>query len=138
MTRLVVDASVAAKWFLPEEHAAAAARLQSTDHELFAPDLLVAEVANVMLKRVRMTEVTSDDAQAAVRLLPVMARLTPSAALISDALRLALRHDRSAYDAIYVALALRDGCQLITADRRLYHALRPSLPATMLWIEDVA
>lgn len=139
MTRFVVDASVAAKWFLPEEHAAAAVRLQGPDHELSAPDLLVAEIANVMLKRLRAGELGEEDAQAAVALLPVMTQLMSSVALAPEALRIALRHDRSTYDAIYVALALRDRCPLITADRRLYNALRHHLPDTVvLWIEDIA
>ncbi len=57
--------------------------------------------------------------------------------LTTQACGLALDHDRSVYDALYVALAVDEGCQLVTADRRLYNALAPHLPETMLWIEDV-
>ena len=57
--------------------------------------------------------------------------------LTTRACDLAMNHERSAYDALYVALAVDEGCQLVTADRRLYNALAPHLPETMLWIENV-
>jgi predicted nucleic acid-binding protein len=50
---------------------------------------------------------------------------------------LAHQYIRSVYDALYVALALQEGCQLVTADGRLYNALRPVLPDTMLWVGDL-
>jgi predicted nucleic acid-binding protein len=48
-----------------------------------------------------------------------------------------LQFGRSAYDSLYVALALDERCQLVTADRRLYDATSPIYPDTMLWIEDL-
>jgi predicted nucleic acid-binding protein len=63
MSRYVVDASVAVKWFIPESHAEAAARLLSTPHELLAPDLIWAEVGNVLWKKWRRNEISRDDAR---------------------------------------------------------------------------
>ena len=40
-----------------------------------------------------------------------------------DAYRIAVTHDRSVYDALYVALAQQRDTRLITADTRLYNAL---------------
>ena len=40
MSRVVVDASVAVKWFLPEIHSEAALRYLDGDYERVAPDLL--------------------------------------------------------------------------------------------------
>lgn len=65
-----------------------------------------------------------------------MIALKDTATLVGAALEIALAFDRSVYDSLYVALALRDDCQLVTADRRLYNALAPALSETMLWIED--
>ncbi len=45
--------------------------------------------------------------------------------------------DRSIYDSLYVALALRERCKLVTADRRLYNALSLAFSDTMLWVEDI-
>ncbi|MEK6604283.1 MAG: type II toxin-antitoxin system VapC family toxin, partial [Nitrospirota bacterium] len=57
MTRLVVDASVAVKWLVPEIHADAARRILSPNNELLAPDLIWAEVGNVIWKKWRCGEV---------------------------------------------------------------------------------
>ena len=135
--RIVVDASVAAKWFLLEEHSPKAAALLSDNHERIAPELLVTEVAHTLVKRVRSGVVDAEDARAFLRRLFNLVEILPTVSLASIALDLAIEHQRSAYDALYAALALREHCQLVTADRRLYDALHASFPGTMLWIEDV-
>ncbi len=43
--------------------------------------------------------------------------------LLPDALDIALRYDRSVYDSLYVAFALRTGSMMVTADQRLANAL---------------
>ena len=53
MSVLVVDASVAVKWMLPEPLANMAIRLQSPSHQLHAPSFLDIELANVLWKKVR-------------------------------------------------------------------------------------
>jgi len=47
---LVVDAGVVVKWYIPESGSDRAAALLETDRRLIAPDLLLAEVANVLWK----------------------------------------------------------------------------------------
>ena len=137
MSRYAVDASVVVKWFAPEIHSEHASRLLAHDDALLAPELLFIEVANVLWKQVRRGAATRGEATE--RLSGISARVLPiaSVALTASALNIALVYDRSAYDALYVALAISEGCQVITADRRLYNALAPHLPETMLWIEDV-
>ena len=49
--RIVVDASVAAKWLLPEADSAIAMRLLDAPYELHAPRLLVSEVTSVLWRR---------------------------------------------------------------------------------------
>lgn len=137
MTRLVVDASVAAKWFLDEPHSSEARGIQSLDFDLLAPEFITLEMAHVMTKRIRRGEMSVDQGRNAVVRLPAMLSLRITTMLIPAALDVAVQFGRSAYDALYVVLALRHGCQFVTADRRLYNALAPHLPGTMLWIEDV-
>jgi predicted nucleic acid-binding protein len=48
---VVVDASVAIKWFIQEPDRTAARLLLEPDKRLLAPELLVAEVANAIWKR---------------------------------------------------------------------------------------
>ena len=132
----VVDASVAAKWVLPEPGSQQARRLlrryQDEEIDLVAPHLLLAEVGSVLWKRVRRRELTAVDARICYR------RLLDDCPILLDdpnthtaALELALAHGRTVYDSLYVALALERRCGLITADERLYAALHAAYP----WIE---
>lgn len=137
MTTYVVDASVAVKWFLTEPHSEAATRLLVLQHRRIAPELVFSEVAHTLLKRLRGGEIQRDQAVRSLAELPALMSIRPSAHLTLRAFDFATTHDRSAYDAIYVALAVEQECQMVTADRRLYNALRAELPNTMLWVEDV-
>jgi len=137
VTRFVVDASVAVKWYLTEEHSSAAERLLADQHERIAPELILVESANVFVKRQRRGELSASDARASLVALHDSIELRESAPLVSAALDIALVHQRSAYDGLYTALAIQEGCQLVTADRRLYNALSLAFSDTMLWIEDI-
>jgi predicted nucleic acid-binding protein len=137
VTRFVVDASVAIKWYLTEEHSAAAALLLADEHERIAPELIIVESAQVLAKRERRGEISAPDAQASLAALRDSTHLEESASLVNAAFDIAIAHHRSVYDSLYVALALRETCQLVTADRRLYNALSLPLRDTMLWIEDL-
>ncbi|OFW37311.1 MAG: hypothetical protein A3F70_06700 [Acidobacteria bacterium RIFCSPLOWO2_12_FULL_67_14] len=53
MSLFVVDASVVVKWCVPEVHSDAARRLLAKPHEYVAPDLLFAETANTIWKKMR-------------------------------------------------------------------------------------
>lgn len=138
MTRLVVDANVAIKWLLPEEHSEAAYSLLGSGFDLRAPDLLWAESGNILWKKWRRKELTSEDV---AELLPDLRRfplrVIPSEPLCDLAWDVAHRFDRSFYDSLYLALAVSDSCSLVTADLRLYNALRNAPDFDLLWIGDV-
>jgi predicted nucleic acid-binding protein len=117
---LVIDASVAVKWFLPEPDADRAASLLDGRHRLIAPDLLWIEVASVLWKITRRGSLTADEAQrilADAGAFPV--EIIDSLDLLPDALRIANAADRTVYDSLYVALAFREKGTLVTADDRL-------------------
>lgn len=125
MSVFVVDASVVVKWFVPEIHSDAARRLLAVPHEYVAPDLLFAEAANTIWKKIRRKELTAEDGQ---RLVADIARIAVEAvscrALAEDAHALASATGRTVYDAMYLALAVRFDTRLLTADDRLEAALR--------------
>jgi predicted nucleic acid-binding protein len=50
---IVIDASVAAKWYLPEVGSPAAVELQEGPDQLLAPELIRMEVAGSITRRVR-------------------------------------------------------------------------------------
>ena len=63
MSAFVVDASVVIKWFVPEVHTDAAQRLLGLSHEYFAPDLLFAETANTVWKKIKRGELSAQRGQ---------------------------------------------------------------------------
>jgi predicted nucleic acid-binding protein len=118
MTDLVIDASVAIKWVIEEPGTREALSLRR--HRLFAPDLLVAECANILWKKTRRNELTLQEALLAARLLQrADIELAPMRALLEPATRLAIALDHPAYDCAYLALAEGLCCDLVTADQRL-------------------
>jgi predicted nucleic acid-binding protein len=123
VTAVVVDSSVALKWFVPEALSEVAARLLDAPYELAAPDLLVPEFGNVLWKKMRRSEVRRDEALeilAGLRQVPIAT--VSSADLVEPALEIAAAHGRTVYDALYVALAVEMDCALITADDRLVNS----------------
>ena len=134
-----VDASTAVKWYFEEEHSDAATRLLDPAHILLAPDLLIAEFANVAWKYVRRGDATVAEARRALdALLSVPLDLHASETVMPLAFDIACETRRTAYDSIYLALAQTQGCRLVTADRRFYNAMEGTrYVSTMLWVEDV-
>ncbi|HEX9689402.1 MAG TPA: type II toxin-antitoxin system VapC family toxin [Thermoanaerobaculia bacterium] len=124
MSTFVVDASVVIKWFVPEVHGDAARRLLEYSHQYVAPDLLFAETANAVWKKVRRGELSSRHGQRLVTDLGRVAVETVSCrALAADAHALATRIGRTVYDAMYLTLAVQLETRMITADERLARAL---------------
>jgi len=124
MKRLVLDASVLLKLFFEESHSDAAHALVRRAERLLAPDLIWAEAANVVWKRLRAGALDND---VAARLLAEMRRVPietqPAHALVTDALDIAIAFDRTVYDSLYLALAVRSRSIMATADKRLVNAL---------------
>ena len=140
MTTFVLDASVAAKWFLPgsgetlREEALNLLR-QYADGELrfIVPDLFWPEFGNILLKAERQgrcSRAACEDAITAMR-----ARKLPtfsSQELLHEAFAIAAAFGRTVYDALYIALAVDFKGQLVTADERLANSLAAYLPVKWL------
>jgi predicted nucleic acid-binding protein len=135
---LVIDASIAAKWFVEEPGRAQALEvLDETDRQ--APDLVVAEVANVIWKKVLRGQVGEAQARfSCAALARYFDVLHASEALIESAITLAITLRHPIYDCIYLACAERAGAPLVTADRRLLAAVRGSrLAASVVRLDDL-
>jgi predicted nucleic acid-binding protein len=136
LSLFVVDASVVAKWFVPERHSDDAARLLDDQHELASPDLMWAEISNVLWKKSRAGQVTGQEAARIIRALddfPVT--VFPSRLVLEGALEIALGTGRSVYDSVYLALAIALDCRLVTADERFANALADGpLGGHVLWV----
>lgn len=120
--RLVIDSSVAVKWFLAERerHVPEALDLlhahQSGEVVLCAPAHILLEVPNALRSRGLDA---SGLALASRALLGTRMELAPLEDLAEDAAILASERGLSVYDAAFALLAQRFDCELVTADRRL-------------------
>jgi predicted nucleic acid-binding protein len=137
---VVVDASVAAKWFLPENGEAlmdqAAALLDQYDRreiQFVVPDLFYVEIASAIWKAVRVGRVSRAFGDQALVLLTQREFATiPSLKLLDGAFQIAADYGRTVYESLYVALAVQTKSQLITADERLANSLAAHFPVKWL------
>jgi predicted nucleic acid-binding protein len=136
---VVVDASVAVKWFVPENHSNEAIRLLDTGFRRHIPVLLHTEVGQTIWKKVHQRkEFEAAEGRSIVRgLMLTPLELHAVTPLIEAAFDIALATGRTVYDSIYVALAVALGCKFVTADQKLYNALHISPFADdVLWVAD--
>jgi predicted nucleic acid-binding protein len=136
--RAVVDACIVVKWFVEEENFERARALGRRIRSSLAPDLLLAEAGSAFLKKARRQEMSAADVLTALATIPQEVTLFPCTSLLSAAYRIAFTYGRSFYDSLYVALALQEECQFVTADERLFNALRSAYPQTLVWIGDLS
>jgi predicted nucleic acid-binding protein len=128
----VLDASMALAWLFPRENAAEAAlaeqALDDLDHEKFiVPTIWYGEVENAILRAERKGLVTPVQTAAFLAELDSadIETETDSPKLRqSVVLALARSHGLTAYDAMYMELALRKAAPLATFDRQLADSVR--------------
>jgi len=120
MKGLVLDASVAMAWYLPESFSTAARRWQRLmlegQIELVVPSLHYWEVANVLRTYVVRGEIVAALATE-IYALHLEAPLTVREPDRAEVLAAALRFSSTAYDAVYIALALGSDLSVLTAER---------------------
>lgn len=122
---VVVDASVAAMWFLPEVHSPQAALLLTPEYDLVAPDIIKTEVGSALLKALRRNEITAEEGNESLYLLSIAAvRMLPAVEHVKAAFRIAERHGGSLYDAIYISVARGLDAPVVTNDTRLADVAR--------------
>ena len=121
---IVIDASIAAAWLLPDENSPVADEvLRNLPHTGgIVPGLFLHEVRNILVSNERRGRIhPADSARFLMRLLDLQ--------LMQDDMQhgetvmaLARKHSLTAYDAAYLETALRRGDPLATLDRALRNA----------------
>ena len=120
---IIVDASVAMKWFVEETLHDEARHLLKYQRDIEAPDFILIEVANVAWKKAVRKEISSEQAQTIVHVIPqFIPALLPSSKLLERATALAIELLHPVYDCLYLACAELTGTVLVTADMRLCEA----------------
>lgn len=138
MKRYVVDTSVAAKWFLDEEHGEAALRLLAAGNELHAPEFLDLEIDHVLSKKHRRGELERREAEEIRRALDAFPlQRHPAGLLREPAFALACLLRRSVYDCLFLAAARLLEAPLVTADRRLFAAGADDACPPVVWVGEL-
>ena len=140
MIAYVLDASVAAKWFLPAGQETLASEalqmLRDFGHgqiRLIVPDLFWPEFGNILWKAVRIGRISRKTAEESIEAIENIELATvPSGPLLRNAFAIAITSERTVYDGVYVALAIASGTPLVTADERLANALAARFPVRWL------
>jgi predicted nucleic acid-binding protein len=129
--KYVLDSNVALKWVLRESDSDKARQLradyQQQIHQLLAPDVFPIEVAHALARSERRGIITP--AQGPIFLADILAsqpKLDPYVPLLWRAYAISSQARIGVYDCLYVALAEREGCELLTADERLIRTLQPT------------
>jgi predicted nucleic acid-binding protein len=139
---VVVDTNVAVKWVLkePDSGIAQALLAEWIDKEitLLAPGLFAYEMANILYKNVRKGEISLERAKYAlskVLLSELELDFSQDPYLSTRAIELANKYGLPAtYDAHFLALAEREGCELWTADSRMWRTVQGKIP----WVRDLS
>ena len=122
----VLDASIAVAWVVPSQATdyARRVRVRAKREPYHVPSIFLAEVKNVLVTLERRRILSTNGAEAAAG---VLGRLDPivheSTSSVGELRRLANRHGISAYDALYLALALEQRIPVACGDRPLKAAL---------------
>ena len=135
--RYVLDLNVALKWVLDEPDSNKARRLRDDSrdaiHELIAPDSFLLETANSLTKKERQRLIPDartlwDDIMADCP------TLFPMGPLMDRAIEISRQTRHNSFDCLYVALAEREGCELVKRDVKFVTNLQP----TFLFITSLA
>lgn len=132
---IVIDASLALKWFVDEELSSEAAEVRVTHlRQIIVPDLFVVEVTGALVRRGNMAKQRRKDAEEAIGAFFALldeglietARATPAA--VNKAARLALDLGHPLKDCVYLALAQDLKCDLVTCDAKFAEKARSCWP----------
>lgn len=136
---VVVDASIAIKWYVDEVHTSDAEQLIDGRFELHAPELILSEFGNILWKKCRNDDLDEIVAMSAIASIGSQSiNLHSHAALLRPAFVGAQETGQSVYDWTYLALAISLDCKFVTADRKFYIGLRKTkFRERTVWVENI-
>ncbi len=133
MNRIVIDASVALKWYLDDENLGTKAiniltHYISNEINLIAPSLIEYEVMNGLKIAQKRGRIDKKSLQSGIEGFFNLEISLFNASHFSDkVLDVVNSYDISSYDASYIALAENEKSSFVTADKVLYNKVRKKL-----------
>lgn len=127
--KYVIDVSIAEKWYSFNREFVKALKFRMDFHaglhDLLAPDIFPAECAGILVKAERQGAILPGDTSRSLDdLLIVAVHLHSSFPLLRRASDISLATRLSLFARLYVALAEREKCQLVTADQKVIRKMR--------------
>lgn len=124
---IVIDASVAIKWFTQEEHKDKALLLRDSfikeELDIIFPDLILYEISNALRYNPNFSQKDVKDSIGSILDMDITIT-TPSESILNEAIHIAFTKSITIYDAVYIALASELSCHFITADEKLYRKVK--------------
>ena len=132
--KIVVDASVAVKWLFTEERSREARQLLSPSIEMFAPDLILLESANVIWKKHIRSEIPDTHPYLEqLLLITSIFVLRSTTELVIKAAHIAVQLGHPVYDCMYLACAETEAIPLVTADSQLCQRAKRDYSNVEVW-----
>jgi predicted nucleic acid-binding protein len=131
--KYVLDSCVAFKTLLAEQDSDKAQRLcedyQNNVLELLSPDVFAVEIAHAITRAERQGRISpAEGARLLTDMLNRLPAMHASLPLLPRAYHISSDAWIGVYDCLYVALAEREGCELVTSDDKLIRKLQPRFP----------
>jgi predicted nucleic acid-binding protein len=125
---IVVDASVAAKCFIPEEGTETAIAIITGVERMIAPELICVEVSNAICRRAIEGKMATNKALSSCekwreKIQTGVITLIPNIQVLSAAEKLAIEIKHPIQDCIYLALAISEQSRFVTADDKFKRKL---------------
>lgn len=125
---IVIDASVAVKWLLPEEGSESARELLTGIAPLVVPEIARIEVPGAVLRKLRAGLLDESEAKVSIELwndlVRESVRIVPMDELLDRAIQIAITCSHPLTDCLYVAAAVQLDAKLLTADAALHNRCR--------------
>jgi len=139
--KVVVDASVGVKWFIPEDYSDRALKVLEDYRKgfvrLYSPEHFKVEVVSALRKYYLRGYIDHATLIKCFMLLQEIGIFYVDVDwnVLKEALKYSLKNGISVYDALYIVVATRIGARILTADERLYRVLKDKEPCLLLLTE---
>lgn len=141
---IIIDASLALKWYLKEEYSEVALHIldlfKSSEIDLIAPPIMLLEIINGLLAATLVKRLSAKEAEHSIR--TFMKLKIKEKNLTGDKYNLGMffiaqKYKISVYDSSYAALAEAEHCDFYTADKKLYNQVSKVKKNSLVkWIEE--